>query len=112
MVLFNSPVDRHQISLLARRIYPKNPDKMMNTYEEAVSRPYRYLLIDCKPGTAESQRLKTDILFPQIGLNENVIRGKAEPRPSDLREPEVDPIPQPPERKDIAIKTAILTETQ
>jgi hypothetical protein len=27
MVLFNSPVDRHQISLLARRIHPKHPDK-------------------------------------------------------------------------------------
>jgi hypothetical protein len=51
-------------------------------------------------------------LSPQIGLNENVIRGKAEPRPFDLREPEVDPIPQPPERKDIAIQTVKLTETE
>jgi hypothetical protein len=112
MVLFNSPVDRHQISLLARRIYPKTPDKMMNKYEEAMSRPYGYLLIDFKPGTAESQRLQTDILSPQIGLNENVIRGKAEPRPFDLREPEVEPIPQIPERKDIAIQTVKLTETE
>jgi hypothetical protein len=78
MVLFNSPVDRHQISLLARRIYPTIPDKMMNKYEEASSRLYGYLLIDFKPGTAEHQRLKTDILSLQIGLNEmrNVIRGK------------------------------------
>jgi hypothetical protein len=104
MVLYNSPVDRHQISLLARKIYPKNPDKMMNKYEEVVSRPYRYLLIDVKPGTAEHQRLKTDILSPQIGLNEmrHVIRGETDPRPSKLREPEVEPFPQPSKRKDIA----------
>jgi hypothetical protein len=79
---------------------------LLKRYEEAVSRPYGYLLVDFKPGTAEHQRLKTDILSPQIGLHEmrNVIRGEAEPlsRPSELRnvirrEPEVEPIPQPSE---------------
>jgi hypothetical protein len=29
LILFNNPIDRHQIVLLARRIYPKNPDKLM-----------------------------------------------------------------------------------
>ena len=29
LLLFNNPIDRHQIVLLARRIYPKNPDKLM-----------------------------------------------------------------------------------
>jgi hypothetical protein len=49
------------------------------------------LLVDFKPGTAESQRLKADILSSkfQIGLHEirNVIRGEAEPmpQPSELR---------------------------
>jgi hypothetical protein len=85
-VLFNSPVDRHQISLLAKRIFPRNPDKMMIKYEETVSRPYGYLLVDLKPGTAESQKLKTDILPPsssQIQLHEirNIIRGEAKPIP-------------------------------
>jgi hypothetical protein len=41
LVLFNSPVDRHQISMLARRIYPGNTDKLLKRYEEAVSRPIR-----------------------------------------------------------------------
>jgi hypothetical protein len=41
LVLFNSPVDRHQISLFARRIYPGNTDKLLKRYEEAVSRPIR-----------------------------------------------------------------------
>jgi hypothetical protein len=83
---------------------------MMNKYEESVSRPYGYLLIDFKPETAEHQTPKTDVLSPQIGVNElrNVIRGKAEPWPADLREPEVEPIPQPPERKDIASQTVKL----
>jgi hypothetical protein len=71
-------VDIHQISLLARRIYPKNPDKLLKRYEEAVSRPFGYLLIDFKPGTAESKLINMDVLSPQIGLHEmrNVIRGK------------------------------------
>jgi hypothetical protein len=117
LVLFNSPVDRHQISLLARRIYPRNPDKLLKRYEEAVSQPFGYLMVDFKPGTAEHQMLKTDILSPQIGLHEmrNVIRGEAaEPlsRPSELREPEVEPIPQPSEQKDIASQTVMLTEAQ
>jgi hypothetical protein len=74
------------------------------------------MLIDFKPGTAESQRLKTDILSPQIGLNEmrNVIRGEAEPlsMPFDLREPEVEPIPQSSKRKDIVSQKVKLTKTR
>jgi hypothetical protein len=62
LVLFNSPIDIHQISLLARRTYPRNPDKMINKFEEAVSRPYGYLLVDFKPGTTESKKLKTDVV--------------------------------------------------
>jgi hypothetical protein len=62
LVLFNSPVDRHQISLLSRLIYPRHPDKMLKRYEEAVSRPYGYLMLDFKPGTPESDRLRTDVL--------------------------------------------------
>jgi hypothetical protein len=56
LVLFNSPVNRHQISLMARRIYSRNPDKLLKRYEEAVSRPFGYLLVYLKPGTAEHQR--------------------------------------------------------
>jgi hypothetical protein len=35
---------------------------MIKIYGEAVSRHYGYLLVNFKPGTTESQRLKTDIL--------------------------------------------------
>jgi hypothetical protein len=80
----------------------------LTKYEEAVSRAYRYLLVNLKPRTAESQMLKTDILSSKsrIGLHEirNVIRGEAEPipQPSELRNAirrEAEPIPQPSERK-------------
>jgi hypothetical protein len=51
LVLFNSPMDMHHISLMARRIYPRNPDVMMKVYEEACSRPYGYMMVDFKPST-------------------------------------------------------------
>jgi hypothetical protein len=56
---------------------------MLKRYEEAVSKPYGHLMVDFKPGTAEHQRLKTNVLpddnpyenkkrqmTPQVGLHE------------------------------------------
>jgi hypothetical protein len=34
LVLFNLPVDRHQISLSSRCMYPRHPDKMLKRYED------------------------------------------------------------------------------
>ena len=45
--LFNFvyPVDRHQISVLARRIYPTNRHSFMNVYRNATEKSYGHLVI-------------------------------------------------------------------
>jgi hypothetical protein len=61
MVLFKNPRDQQQIAVLARQMYPHNSDRMLQIYKEATQEPYGYLLVDLKPETPESERLKTDI---------------------------------------------------
>jgi hypothetical protein len=61
MVRFKNPRDQQQIAVLARQMYPHNSDRMLQIYKEATQEPYGYLLVDLKPETHESERLKTDI---------------------------------------------------
>ena len=63
MVLFKNPRDASQINHLARQMYPRKTKYMMEAYHDATSIPYGYLLIDLKPDTEESLRLRTNI-FP------------------------------------------------
>ena len=53
-VLFNNPIDRLQVAILARRIYS-------STSEEATSRPYGYLIAYLKSSTSEQDRLQINI---------------------------------------------------
>jgi hypothetical protein len=59
IVLFKSPRDKQQISMLARQITP-------GSYEDATSRPHGYLMLDLKPTTDDQQRLKTNVLPGEI----------------------------------------------
>merc|ERR1711973_1047339 len=43
-------------------MYPGGTETFMRKYEEAVSRPYGYLLVDLKPNTPERCRLRTNVL--------------------------------------------------
>ncbi|CAC5361505.1 unnamed protein product [Mytilus coruscus] len=70
LVLFNNPIDRQPVMTLGRQMYPSRSDFFLRKFEEATSRPYGFLLVDLKPGTTESSRLRTDVL--QTG-NEVVI---------------------------------------
>ena len=46
LILFNNPVDRQPVMTLARQKYQKNPRELLNHFEDAISQPYGYLLID------------------------------------------------------------------
>ena len=48
LVLFKNPRDKMQMLTLAKQMYPGRTDFYLKQYEEAVRRPYGYLLIDLK----------------------------------------------------------------
>ena len=61
LVLFNNPIDRQQVATLARRIYLSTSVTFMRKFEDAMARPYGYLVLDLKSSTSEQDRLQTDI---------------------------------------------------
>ena len=63
MVIFRNPRDKSQINHLAKQMYPGNIKYMQQSYNDATSEPYGYLLIDLKPETSDEIRLRTKI-FP------------------------------------------------
>ena len=61
LVLFNNPIDRQHVATLARRIYPYTSVTLMRKFEDAIARPYGYLVLDFKSSTSEQDRLQTDL---------------------------------------------------
>ena len=68
IILFNNPVDKQQVMTLGRQMYPEKPHHLVNHFNEAVSKPYGYLLVDLKPNTPEHSRLKSNIISKCISL--------------------------------------------
>jgi hypothetical protein len=66
IVLFKSPRDKQQISMLARQVNPGKVQEFMRSYEDATSRPHGYLMLDLKRTTDDQQRLKTNVLPGEI----------------------------------------------
>ena len=60
LVLFKNPRDRQQILHLARQIYPRKEDFVLESFEDATRRQYGYLLVDLNPTTPEEIRLCTE----------------------------------------------------
>ncbi len=67
IVLFKSPRDKQQVSMLARQVNPGRVQEFMAAYEEATSRPHGYLMLDLKPTTDDQQRPKTNVLPGEVG---------------------------------------------
>ena len=61
IVLFRSPRDKQQISMLARQVNPGRVQEFMRSYEDVTSRPHGYLMLDLKPTTDDQQRLPGEI---------------------------------------------------
>ena len=70
LVLFKNPRDKLQILTLAKQMYPGQTDLFLNQYEEAVKRPFGYLLIDLKIDTQDNCRLRTNVLPSEEGFNQ------------------------------------------
>ena len=67
--IFKKPRDKLQILTLAKQMYPGQTDFFLNQYEEAVKRPFGYLLIDLKTTTQDNCRLRTNVLPSEEGFN-------------------------------------------
>jgi len=63
LVLFKNVRDTTQIANLARQMFPSKSNYMIESYRDATSVPFGYLLVDLKPDTDERFRLRTNI-FP------------------------------------------------
>ena len=63
MIIFKNVRDASQITNLAKQMYPGKIKYLKDSYADATSKPYGYLMIDMKPDTSELLRLRTDI-FP------------------------------------------------
>ena len=77
LVLFKNPRDKLQVLTLAKQMYPGQTDFFLNQYEEAVKRPFGYLLIDLKTTTKDNCRLRTNVLpseerFDNVAVPDNI----------------------------------------
>ena len=63
MVIFRNPRDSLGISTLAKQMFPKHINYLMEAFDDATSKPYEYLMIDCHQLTPENMRLRTNILL-------------------------------------------------
>ena len=94
LVLFKSPRDKQQISILARQMYPNRSHYFIEQYEKATQRPHGYLFVDLKQTTSEEDRLKSDI-FHNVPDREHQIRPLLNMKLSQLGEGPSQPIPPP-----------------
>ena len=62
LILFKSPRDSSQINHLAKQMFPGHVKYMQESFQDATSRPYGYLLCNLKPETPTGFRLRSHIL--------------------------------------------------
>lgn len=67
MVVFKNPRDASQIGHLARQMYPGRLKYVQESFRDATTPPYGYLLVDLKQGTPDDMRLRTGVL-PDDGV--------------------------------------------
>lgn len=61
IVLIRSPADRLQVMNLSKQLFPENTKYMLESYADATSRPYGYLVIDNHALTDPNLRLISNI---------------------------------------------------
>ena len=61
MILFKNVRDATQVQCLARQMFPKKSEAMMQGYKDATGKPYGYLLVDLTQPMDDRYRLRTKI---------------------------------------------------
>ena len=67
MILFKNVRDATQVQCLARQMFPKNSEAMMQGYKDATGKPYGYLLVDLTHSMNDRYRLRTKIFPGEVG---------------------------------------------
>lgn len=69
LILFNNPRDKTQINVLARQIYPENPNFLLQVFEDAIENiKHGYLFLDFRQDTAKKNRIQTNIISKNIRI--------------------------------------------
>jgi len=61
-VLLKNPRDKSQIEHLGKQMFPGTKGYLRDAYHDATSKPFGYLIVDCKSDTNDKVRLRTRIL--------------------------------------------------
>lgn len=61
-ILLKNPRDKSQIENLAKQMFPGTKGFLRDAFCEATSKPFGYLLIDCKSDTPDILRVRTRVL--------------------------------------------------
>ena len=69
IILFKSPRDANQLTILARQMYPTRSKFAQEAYRDATERPFGYIFIDLKPQQDERYRLRTNIFRGKINTS-------------------------------------------
>ena len=64
LVIFKNLRDKTQIRCLSRQLSPDNPGYIISAYNQAVEKPYGYLVINLKQDTKDNYRIR-DSFFPE-----------------------------------------------
>lgn len=69
LIIFNNPRDRSQIYTLARQVFPKKMNFLLESYQDAIeNKPHSYLLLDLKQDTLDKNRVQTGILREDLKI--------------------------------------------
>jgi len=66
IVLFKNPRDSAQIQCLSRQIYGRNSKFLVDAYIDATKQPYGYLVLDLRPETEETFRVRTRVFKGEV----------------------------------------------
>ncbi len=66
LILMNNPRDRQQISNLAKQMFPKKNEFLVEAYHDATINKYGYLFVDLTQSTNQNNRVQSGILQDEI----------------------------------------------
>ena len=63
MIIFRNPIDSLGITTLPKEMFPKRGNYFLKAFQDATSKPYGYLVVDCHQLTPEEMRLRAHVLL-------------------------------------------------